>query len=120
MVCVLSFELQLSSYLICQTRRFSLLIRALLYFFMNELLTFFHIVIKRNLTKRTIRETSLVTAAILSVELLVKLLIKAVPNIEEQCGVHFSNDYPFNVLEKNCIFSNFLSNASKMFVQMIQ
>ena len=35
------------------------------------------------------RKTSLVTNAILSSELLFKLLIKAVPNVKEECGVDF-------------------------------
>ena len=58
MVCTLPFELL--SYLICQTGPSSLLIRAWSYFFINESLTFFHILIKRNFIKKPIRETSLV------------------------------------------------------------
>ena len=48
-------------------------------FFMNESLTFFQIVIKRNFIKKPVQETSLVATAILSLELLRKLLIKVIP-----------------------------------------
>ena len=74
MVCVLSSVL---SCLVCQTRRFSFLIRALSYSSINESLTFFHILIKRTnikkQKKKDKREMSIVTIAILLKELLLKV-----------------------------------------------
>ena len=64
MVYALSFGLL--PCLICLTRQFSLLIRALSYFSINESLTFFYHVIKRYFSKKPIQEMSLVTIAVLS------------------------------------------------------